>query len=45
MRVERQIAEVDIFDKANLLGFATWKFTAKKDLNLQIQVFLLYLKL
>ena len=38
---ERQKIEVHIFERANLSGFGTWKFTAKEDLNQQKQVFLL----
>ena len=37
--------EVHIFERANLSGFGTWKFTAKEDLNPQKQVFLLNLRL
>ena len=33
--------EVHIFERANLSGFDTWKFTAKEDLNQRKQVFLL----
>ena len=38
---ERQKIEVHIFERANLSGFGTWKFTAKEDLNRRKQVFLL----
>ena len=42
---ERQKIEVDIFERANLSGFGTWKFTGKEDLNPRKQVFLLNLRL
>ena len=38
---ERQKIEVHIFERANLSGFATWKFTTKEDLNPRKQVFLI----
>ena len=28
---ERRKVEVHIFDRANILGFATWEFTTKED--------------
>ena len=37
---ERQKIEVHIFETANPLGFGTWEFSAKEDLNQQKQVFL-----
>ena len=37
---ERQRIEVHIFERANLSGFGTSKFTAKEDLNRRKQVFL-----
>ena len=37
---ERQKIEVHIFERANLSGFGTWKFTTKENLNRQKQVFL-----
>ena len=37
---ERQNIEVHIFERANLSGFGTWKFSAKEDLNRQKHVFL-----
>ena len=37
--------EAHIFERANLSGFVTWKFTAKEDLNPWKQVFLLNLRL
>ena len=42
---ERQKIEVDIFERANLSSFGTWKFTGKEDLNPRKQVFLLNLRL
>ena len=45
MPFERQKAEVHIFERANLLGSATWELTAKEDLNPQKQVFLINLRL
>ena len=36
---ERQKIEVHIFERANLSGFVTWKFSAKENLNRQKQVF------
>ena len=36
---ERQKIEVQIFERANHSGFATWKFSAEEDLNQQKQVF------
>ena len=38
---ERQKIEVDIFEKTDISGFGTWRFTAKEDLNRQKEVFLL----
>ena len=37
---ERQKIEVHIFEGANLAGFGTWKFSTKRDLNRQKQVFI-----
>ena len=37
--LEREKIEVHIFERANLSGFGTWKFSAKEDLNRQKQVF------
>ena len=37
---ERQKIEVHIFERANLAGFGTWKFSAKEDLNQQKQIFI-----
>ena len=37
---ERQNIAVNIFERANLSGFGTWKFSTKEDLNQQKQVFL-----
>ena len=37
---ERQKIEVHIFERANLSGFGTWKFSVKEDLNRQKQIFL-----
>ena len=42
---ERQKIEDQIFERANLSGFATWEFTAKEELNPRKQVFLLNLRL
>ena len=42
---ERKKIEAHIFERANLSGFGTWKFTAKEDLNPRKQVFLLNLRL
>ena len=38
---EKRKIEVPIFERANLSGFGTWKFTAKEDLIRQKQVFIL----
>ena len=38
---ERRKIEVHIFERANLSGFGTWKFSPKEDLNRQKQIFLL----
>ena len=43
--LERQKVEVHIFERSNLLGLATWKFTTKEDLNPRKQVFLHNLRL
>ena len=43
--LKKQKVEIPIFDRANPSGFATSKFTAKKDLNPRKQVFLLHLRL
>ena len=42
---ERQKIEVHIFERANLSGFGTRKFTTKEDLNTQKQVYILNLRL
>ena len=42
---ERQKTEIQIFERTNLSGLGTWKFTAKEELNPQKQVFLLNLRL
>ena len=42
---ERQKIEVHIFERINISGFGTWKFTAKEDLNPRKQAFLLNLRL
>ena len=42
---ERQKIEVHIFERANLSGFGTCKFTAKEISNPRKQVFLLNLRL
>ena len=36
---ERQKIGVHIFERANLSGFGSWKFTAKEDLNRRKQIF------
>ena len=42
---ERQKIEAHIFERANLSGFAKWKFTTKEDLNQRKDVFLLNFRL